>query len=174
LCALVALALAGTVPAQAVDGDSQPLDRTVSYGVYDDPNDPGRVLIWLVVFHLEETVTVGGQIGWTVEDIHVFDVANGPDGLWWVSHADVEVPELQEFDMPPYVEGLAACEDSEEPDLEYELEGQVYTAPPGGPHFAIAAALDLRFWEQSEPAPLIVRENEPVEVNAREYPPIGQ
>jgi hypothetical protein len=169
-----------------VDGDSQPLDRTVSYGVYDDPNDPGRVLIWLVVFHLEETVTVGGQIGWTVEDIHVFDVANGrewidsqpavntPDGLWWVSHADVEVPELQEFDMPPYVEGLAACEDSEEPDLEYELEGQVYTAPPGGPHFAIAAALDLRFWEQSEPAPLIVRENEPVEVNAREYPPIGQ
>ncbi len=185
-CALIAMGWQ-TGSTQARDGGGPaPLQQTVSYGVYDDPDDPNRSLIWLIVAHLQEPEADGNLVGWAVQDVHLFDATNPErvwidaqpsvgtlDGLWWIEHADPQAPQLEEFDSPPQISGLTACEDPNEPDLEYEFEGETYIAPPGGPHFALATALNLRLWEDQS-APLIERESEPVEMGIRECPPIIQ
>lgn len=122
----------------------------------------------MAVFYLTESNSSGDDIGRSVDKVKFIEVNAEPtadrewidtsvsfdtsDRLWWITHADPDNPALAEFDMPPLIDGLAAAQETSEPDLEYELEGVTYFPPPSplGPHFAITAALDLKFWVEHE------------------------
>lgn len=168
------------------EADQQPAVRTVQYAIYDDPDSPSRQVIWRVALELHAADSDGNVIGWAIDSIELWEAGSSPrlwadaapevdtpDGLWWVTHAQPSSPQSQEFDMPPYVSGMAAADDPNGPDLEYELAGTEYTAPPGGPHFAAVAALDIRFNEENEPSPLVERMEESVEILDDPLPPAG-
>lgn len=166
-----------------VAADSPPT-RFVQYVIYDDVNAPNRQIAWRVALELHAAESDGDAIGWAVDELQIREddasprtwiVAapdvDTPDGLWWVTHADPDNPQLQEFDMPPFIGGTATAEN--EAALAYEMAGVAYTAPAGGPHFASVAALDLRFLLEGEPNPVVQRWEEPVMIIEYPMPPMS-
>lgn len=189
-CALVVPCVLGVLRgAEATQATSPPQTQIVSYTVYEDPDAPNPTPIWMVALLLVEADASGNDVGWAVGEVTIYEIndpsadrvwvhtapnVDTPDGLWWVNHADPANPQLQEFDLPPLVSGLAAAEDPIDPDLNYEFEGRAYVAPPGGPQFAATAAIDLRFIEYQSPWPVIDRQDEPVEILDDPAPPMDQ
>ena len=181
---IVSIGLASISFARSVD---TPLKQVVSYSVYEDPNDPDSDLIWMIVAYLTKSDSDGNSIGWSVDKIKLFEVnaaptpdrewidatptVDTPDGLWWIKHADPNSPDLAEFDMPPFIDGLAYAQDPSDSDLDYEFEGVVYNEPPGGPHFTLTAALNMLMIEDI--TKLLEKLAEPVEIHNTELPPVG-
>ena len=56
---------------------SQPLEQTVSFSIYEDPDDPTE-LIWMVVLYLTESDSNDNSIGWAVDQITLFEVNASP------------------------------------------------------------------------------------------------
>ncbi len=181
---IVSIGLASISLARSPD---TPLQQVVSHSVYQDPNDPESDLIWMIVTYLTESDSDGDSIGWSVDEIKFFEInadptpdrewvdpapsVDTPDGLWWIEHADSNSPDLAEFDMPPFVDGVADAQDPSDSDLDYEFEGAVYSEPTEGSQFTLTAALNMSLienvtmlWEKSA---------EPVEIHTRELPPAG-
>jgi hypothetical protein len=87
------------------------------------------------------------------------------DGLWWVDHTDPQDPVRSEFVLPPAMSGTADASEPEVDDLDYELEGETYTPPPGGPPFSVTASLTYYFAMHEDPEdPEEEGEDEPAEV----------
>ncbi len=181
---IVSIGLASISFARSLD---PPLQQVVSHSVYQDPNDPESDLIWMIVAYLTESDSVGNSIGWSVDKIKLFEVnadptpdrewvdtaptVDTPDGLWWIEHADPNSPDLAEFDMPPFIDGLADAQDPSDSDLDYEFEGVVYDEPAEGPQFALTAALNMLMIENV--IKLQEKSAEPVEIHNTQLPPIG-
>ncbi len=183
LCAVSGLLALGGLSAAlaAVSGPSPAAVNTeiVSYGIYDDPSDEqNRKLIYWIVLYLEESDRDSNSIGWTVDKVKVIEF-NDPaadrdwidqsptvdtsDGLWWVDHADLNDPQPEEFVMPPFVDGTADYQGSqEEPALDYDFEGVALGLSEY--YFTVTAALTFIFTEENETTCLICRNFEPVEV----------
>ncbi len=163
-----------------VTSHALPADRSVSYRIYQDPNNPSAGALFTVILELTADSANGSSVGWEVQEARITQHANGgnparkwsqaaptvgtADGLWWVTHADPQSPLVSEFTMPPSISGVADSDDPQQPDLEYAIAGRVYTPPPTGSHFLITAALDYVFAEAGSSEPEDEGEEEPGEV----------
>jgi hypothetical protein len=121
----------------------QPLTKTISYGIHEDPNDPNSAVVFTITLDLRAEARAGDSIGWGVTQIEFVEPGQGggddtlwidsdpsvpsSDGRWWIDHADWTDPQLEEFAEPPHLVGTAPAEDPYDADLEYDFEGDDYT-----------------------------------------------
>ncbi|MCG8404786.1 MAG: hypothetical protein MI923_06270 [Phycisphaerales bacterium] len=159
VCANVALAL--------------PDDQSLEYKIYD-----GTQVVFTVQIDLKAVSVDNGSVEWSIEKMEfrqhgskideweeLNPTVNTPDGRWWVDHADTEKPEIEEFDMPPLLEGCATSQSPNIDDLDFSFEGQVYTEPPGGAPYTITVALDYLFHIVGKVDPEEEGEDEPAELD---------
>ncbi|MCG8409443.1 MAG: hypothetical protein MI923_29915 [Phycisphaerales bacterium] len=150
-----------------------PDDQTIEYKIYD-----GTQVVFTVRIHLKAVSVDNGSVEWSVQKMVFYQqgsktgdweelnpTVDTPDGRWWVNHADTENPELEEFDMPPLMEGCATSLNSNVDDLDFSFEGQVYTEPPGGAPYTITVALDYLFHIVGKIDPEEEGEDEPAELD---------
>lgn len=171
----------------AAGAQALPTDRTIAYRIFDDPGDPNAVVLFIVKLSLGAQESAGSSVGWKIKQISIrqsptqsqpattwiesLPAVGTPDGLWWVAHADPESPVLSEFTRPPLLSGRATAQQSSQPDLDYDLEGQAYTPPPGGPPFTVTAALDYTFIKVGDSEPTGDGEDEPTDMEEDGNPP---
>jgi hypothetical protein len=157
----------------------EPMD--VVYRIHDNPNDPDSAIVFTVMLSLEAQEADENSIGWQITEIRFRQpgqngdpdtiwIESDPDvptqdGLWWVDHADRENPQLDEFDEPPHLVGIAAAADPNATDLKYDFEGVGYTPGSGGPPWDVTAALDYKFKLDGQSSPLESGTDEPVEID---------
>lgn len=124
--------------------------QTIEYNIYETPNDPQSEVIFAVSLELEADQQIlgrgrGGSVGWYVSEIRLTEpgqegnpdvvwVEDAPmvdtlDGLWWIDHANLSVPDISDFVMRPAFEGTAVAVDLTEDDLDYVLEEVVRPRP---------------------------------------------
>lgn len=142
---------------------SLPEDRSILYTIYDDPDQQTPVATFTVQLDIEAEEESETHIGWRITNMTFEDLAGGRvweqspsvDALWWVAHADKNDPQLDEFDMPPHLTGVANIVGSGD-DLDYDLEGVKFS---GTPPFTVTAALDHSFALAVAP-PIVIEEGE--------------
>ena len=169
-----------------------PDTQTVSFWIHDDPSDPESEVTFKIKLSLTEDDSDGNSIGWDVTSIEFRQIHDtGPDtvwvesspsvpsgdGLWWVTHADPDDPQRDEFVMPPNLSGTAAAQDPNDDDLDYDFEGVTYIPPPpsGEPPGEVTAAMDHYFAAAIWP-PIVIEtgDDEPVELPPPwRSPPVG-
>lgn len=144
-----------------------PPDRHVYFAVHQNPDNPtspiqyyftldisavsqdGNDIGWAVTsFSITELVTLGNDIVWSLDDPFV----DTTDGLWWVTHADPDNPVRFEFTLPAHMADTALAEDPSNADLDFDMQGESYTAPPGGAPYEVTAALDFSLTLSTTPA----------------------
>lgn len=167
-----------------------PPDRHVYFAVHQNPDNPtspiqyyftldvtavsqdGNDIGWAVTsFSVTELVTLGNDIVWSLVDPFV----DTEDGLWWVTHADPENPVRSEFILPVHIADTALAEDPSNADLDFDMKGESYTAPPGGAPYEVTAALDFSLKLSTTPAgdpPDDSGDDEPVDT-PDDLPPSG-
>jgi hypothetical protein len=183
------LAAASLLPGAAVSlgGPSRAtMNKVITYRVYDDPSDQqNREAIWEIRLYVTESESDQDSIGWAIGKIEVVDLSVDPDkvytdqsptvdtadGLWWVTHADLEDPQVAEFDDAPPLSGTADAPDPQEPDLEYELAGAELSSPEDT-YFGVCAGLDVWLKLVTEGDPALNRPREPVELEMDDDPPL--
>ncbi len=127
-----------------------PDDRTIEYNIYETPNDPRSDVIFVVRLELVADQQIngrgrGGSVGWEVTEIRLTEPGQGDnpdlvwveeapivdtlDGLWWIDHADLGVPDIADFVFRPAFEGTAMAVNLSEEDLDYALEEVVRVRP---------------------------------------------
>lgn len=135
---------------------TSPQTWTVRYWVHEtpsDPNSPVTLKYELALCAVDGDCTA---TGWAVTSIEIrqVDLLGGPDrvwtqddpnlptadGLWWVSHANVDDPQSSEFVLPPALEGIATAADPNDADLHYTVAGVAET-PPDPTAYEVAAVL---------------------------------
>jgi len=144
-----------------------PPDRHVYMAIHQNPDNPtspvqyyftlnitavsqdGNDIGWAVTsFSITEKVTLGNDIVWSLDDPFVDTV----DGLWWVTHADPDNPVRSEFILPVHIADTALAEDPSNADLDFDVAGDTYTAPPEGAPYEVTAALDFSLRLSTTPA----------------------
>lgn len=153
----------------SVSASTLPDPVYIRYQVHQDsdPQEPVSYEIGLVLTALERG---GDDIGWRVDGVEIrkIDSSGGADfiwrdlapevdtqdGLWWVTHADADAPTNADFVEPPPVAGQAATVQRASADLDYELEGEVYTSPPEGDPWEVTASLSFVLTLDGETEPL--------------------
>jgi len=81
-----------------------------------------------------------------------------------VEHADPDNPVRSDFVEPAPVTDTALADDPADPDLHFDVVGVPYTPPPGGPPYAVTAALDFTFTKDGHTDPDDSGNDEPVDV----------
>ena len=163
-----------------------PATQDVVYKIHDDPNDPNSAIALTVKLFLTSEDYDRNWVGWEITEAR-FRQPNGgepdriwiesdpnvpsQDGLWWIEHADRSDPQLSEFDDPPHLVGLAAAENPNNDDLEYDFQGASYTPPPGGPPWDPTGALGFEFTIDGQSTPFLDETDEPVEIGDEDDPP---
>lgn len=157
-------------------------DQTVQFNLRETPGNPLSNITHRVILGLFEDGRDGDNVGWEVAiaTIHELD-GNGDvayrwskgyptvdtgDGLWWIEHADPDNPVMEEFVLPPRIYDTAGALDPGVSDLDFDIEGNTYNEPPGGPPFDTTGSLDsfLRLADTPPPPPKKDESDEPVEV----------
>jgi hypothetical protein len=158
-----------------------PEDRGVRYSIREVPTDPNSAVRWTVDLSLEAVDRCGNDVGWAITRVTITDLdsignvdrtwtelAPGlatPDGLWWVSHADLEAIESGEFDVLPALGGFAQPTLGTSTTLSYSLAGAVYTPEPGDPLFGhTVSGLTYAFMLEGSSTPEEEGEDEPAEI----------
>lgn len=156
-----------------------PPDETITYEIHEDPQDPESRVIFVVKLALEAEDSDSSSVGWRIAMAKFRKVEQGPDtdwiiedpyvptadGLWWVEHADIDAPALDEFTEPPHLSGTADPMDPSDPDLDYDLQGVSYVPPepPEEPPYFVTTILDYIFWMVGEPEPEVEGDEEPAD-----------
>ena len=157
-----------------------PHDQIVECNIRERPTDPDSTIVFVVRLELSADSQNGSQIGWEITSTEFRQKAvlepgdkvwgknsptvGTPDGLWWVTHGDPDEPKLDEFVLPPSMNGTAAAEEPSDEDLDYTIQGIAYSPPPGGPPFDVTGSLSYSFTIQGESEPEAEGDDEPVEV----------
>lgn len=184
---VLSLALVSLAPQQLYGVEEPPCLRaathTVRYGIHETPADPNSPLTFLITLSLAASAGDCTATGWHIATIELRQVdpnagpdtvwthddpnVSTPDGLWWVSHADVSSPQSSEFVLPPHLVGTAAAADPNDADLEYDIVGVAYTPPaaPESPPYAVTAATTFELHIVGEPTPIESDSDAPVEVD---------
>ncbi len=177
------LCVLGFVIVPAAETQALPKSRTITYTIYEDPNDNESDIIYTVELDIEASDSDGDSIGWEVletritkrntgstpdeEWVESYPNVDSLDGLWWIDHVDGNAPDLSEFVIPPLIEGVATPEIPANEDLEYMLEGSVYTPPsiPDQPPFDVTTALSYTFKKAQEQEPDAEADDVPVDTD---------
>jgi len=156
-----------------------PPDRLVHFGIHEDPSNPHRPMQYLLSLSISAQSQSGDFIGWAVTNYRITEKAvlgsdtvwdvdspavNTADGLWWVEHADPNNPVRGDFIEPAPVVDTAIANDPGDPDLHFDVVGVAYAPPPGGPPYAVTAALDFAFTRDGHTSPDDSGDDEPVDV----------
>lgn len=160
----------------------------VEYRIHQTPSDPQSPVVFTIQMTLERQSTSSSQASWHAAVIEfrkkgtggaadrvwvAYDVeADTTDGLWRVTHADVDQPVAAEFVLPPAYWGTADAVISTNPDLDFDFQGRPYTPPAGGAPYAVTAGMD---WElDTAVGPEIPPgHDDPVDVPPVVHPPGG-
>jgi hypothetical protein len=145
----------------AAAGSAHPTNAefvTVSYSIFEEPENPLSPEVFRVVVTLDEYSRAGETIGWNVVQVEcrkfggttlswigVAPEVDTADGLWYVTHADADVPTAADFTTPPVISGTGDSQQIGGADLEFQFRGAMYIAPASGPHYSTTAALDYEF-----------------------------
>jgi hypothetical protein len=164
-------------------------EMEVRYNIREVPDDPESAITWTIDLSLQAEEIDGNSIAWSVHSVTICQLdaqeqpestwvdtsptVDLPGGQWWVTHADAEDPLVSEFVLPPYIEGIAAMENSASADMSYYLEGAPYDPSPDPPLFAVTAALDYSFSVDGDPPVFKEAVAEPVLIPPDCHPPIG-
>ena len=159
-----------------------PPDFVAQFNLRETPGDPFSDITHRVIVGLFEDSRSGDNVAWeaAILTIHELDengdveyrwtkgypTVDTTDGLWWIEHADPDNPVMEEFVLSPRIHGTALALDQGVSDLDFDIEGNVYAEPPGGPPFETTGSLDtfLRLAESPPPAPKKDESDEPVEM----------
>ncbi len=162
----------------AVVTAEEPTNMNLRYSIHDDPNDPESPVVFIVELDLRAADTNGDEVGWEVKqarfkkldglqvikewfaDWPEFDTV---DGLWWIEHVEAKQPELEEFTLPPLLAGTAQRKNASGPGLEFDLVGESYTPPQGGPPYPVTSSLTHFFQEVGGSTPEQSGEDTPTE-----------
>lgn len=140
-----------------------PPDETVVLIIREDPEEPESSPKFSIKLSLKAQSMVGQSVGWAINratirrfvdevpDAEWQDtgaVVLTSDGLWWVEHANPQTPDLSEFANPPHIVGNADAKTGNVNDLDYDIEGVLYTPPPEGPPYAVTIGLNHYFIQQ--------------------------
>ena len=162
-----------------------PVDRSQIMYIRHDASDPDSDVRYEIELFLTADEIDGDSVGWdiTSSTLREFDefgttitkwtdsavTISTNDGLWWIDHADAQAPVSAEFIEPPLIYGTGQSGDPNAPDLDYDLEGFEYTAPPGGPPWTLTGSLTYSMTEEGETQAEEDEDEEPIEYE--ELPP---
>jgi hypothetical protein len=154
-----------------------PTSWTVDYWIHETPTDPNSPVTVKIQLALSSNTTGCSSVGWNISSIEIrrVNAANDtemvwvdsspevftPDGLWWVTHANVTTPVASEFLLPPHLSGVATASPSGT-DLSYDFAGLTLDPVPTAP-YSVTAWLDHSFQLQGEATPFEEGTDEPVE-----------
>ena len=156
-----------------------PADRSVFYVMHAVPTDPASEATFIVKLDLRAVDQIGADVAWEVAAATFRESLTGgnenrwnitlpfvdtPDGLWWIEHADPDIPVRSEFTVPPTLLGLAIAEDPADPDLHFDVAGVLYVPPPEGAPYQTTASLSYAMRQDGDPDPDPVGDDEPVDV----------
>ena len=160
--------------------DARPPDFTLQFNFHKTVGDPTSDIDFQLTMGLMKEEQDGDDIGWHVQVVTIRQVdENGnvvatwfktnpfvdtTDELWWIEHDDPKNPVNREFLIPPLIYGTAGHVNPSEAALEFEFEGDLYVAPPGGAPFPETASLTTLLKEEGNPTPKKDEEKEPVEM----------
>lgn len=119
----------------------------VDYSVREDPSDEESDVLYVFSLGLSEVNVDCDGIWWKVEELVIVEVNNSgghdkywseddplvgtSNGLWWVEHANTSKPIAEELHSPPLIIGTAVAHDTNDEDMDYDVEGEEYVTPPG-------------------------------------------
>lgn len=144
LCGCVLMSVVASAQALA----NPPSQFTVTASIYEVPGDTNSTLKFKVSWSLEPVSVNGNDVGWEVVETTIMREAVGPNfavyyrdeapdvdttvGLWWVTHADIDKPTIDEFLSSPTISGVAVDLDENEADLNYSvtLNGESTSGAP--------------------------------------------
>lgn len=166
-----------------------PADQTVYYLIREDPDDAQSDVVFEIELDITAEQGTANAVEWSVTEARFAEIGtNGTavdswtdedpaitssNGLWWVSHDDVENPDPAEFNVPPHIEGTAA-NDSSGDDLDYAFVNGDLTQAQSGMYNGRVAGLTHSFARIASAEPIVEGENEPVEVPyPSDEPPAG-
>jgi hypothetical protein len=130
----------------------------VVYKIHSTPSNPQTPVAFVITATLERVSTSGSQATWNASVIQfrkkgtggaadtvweAYDVdAETTDGLWHVTHANVNTPLVSEFTLPPRYFGTAAPVSNSNQTLNFDFKGRSYTAPEGGAPYTLTAGMN--------------------------------
>ncbi len=180
LCALLAVGLQSSTLWAAM-----PADRVVKYFVRETPTDPESDVIFMFGLKISASERDGESIGWSITEVRLKEpgspvrlwIDDSPTtptapGLWWIDHADGDVPDDSEFAVTPSIQGTADAQDPNDDDMDYALLGATYSPPPslfGGD--VSSQTFDFTFVQES--TPYLDGTDEPTAIDDDVSPPVG-
>ena len=156
-------------------------EEVITYKIREDPQDSSSMVVFEVSLELRALEQDGNSIGWNINAAEFTQMVDGKPGSvwtkaaplgnnkWWVEHADPSNPVPEEFDEVPFMQGAAVAGDPNDPDLDYDLEGFVYTGYPP-PYSGKVSSWTYAFTRANETKPAEEGEDEPVEIDGEEEP----
>lgn len=178
VCALLAFGLQGS-PLWA----AMPADRVVKYFVRETPTDPESDVIFVFALKIRTSERDGDSIGWSITEVRLKEpgsparlwIDDSPttptaSGLWWIDHADADVPDDSEFAVTPTMQGTADAQDPNDDDMDYDLQGATYSPPPSL-YSGCVSSQTFEFTFVQESRPYIDGTDEPVAIDDDEDPP---
>lgn len=180
VCALLAVGLQSSTLWAAM-----PADRVVKYFVRETPTDPESDVIFMFGLKISASERDGESIGWSITEVRLKEpgspvriwIDDSPttpttSGLWWIDHADGDVPDDSEFAVTPNMQGTADAQDPNDDDMDYDLLGATYSPPPslfGGD--VSSQTFDFTF--VGDNTPYIDGTGEPTAIDDDVNPPVG-
>ena len=155
-------------------------DQVIVYKIREDPSDTKSAVVFEVSLELTNMDQDGNAIGWRIDLAKFVQIVAGgsniewtkekPLGsLWWVEHAALSDPQLEEFDEVPLLQGTAESVDPQNQDLNYDLEGTPYTSSPLS-YSGRVTALTYTFTKAGQAEPEEEGDDEPVEIDGERDP----
>ena len=165
-----------------------PPDRVVHIAIHQNPENPNSRVQYYLSYSITAEEQDGDWIGWEIETFTITEKAllgsdtvwdvddpdvGTTDGLWWVEHDDPDNPVRADFVEPAPVADTAVANDPADPDLDFDVVGVPYTAPPEGPPYEITGAISFAFSTTPDPndPPDDGGDDEPVDNGPPPWPP---
>ncbi|MCZ6817831.1 MAG: hypothetical protein O7F76_14185 [Planctomycetota bacterium] len=163
-----------------------PVDQYITVTIHETPSDPQSDIDFVVIMKLTADRQDGDSVGWEVLSFKIeqwdggskskvwMETAPAVTGdLWWIEHADPNDPQDDEFVEPPEIIGTAGPIEGTNDDLDYDIDGTVYTPPPlpASPPFTNTGSLDAEFWIVGESQAELDMTDEPASIERDNDPP---
>ena len=173
------LAIFGTALVRPVVAQTElPPDQSIQMSIHADPDDSESPVRFTLTLHLSAESQDGAAIAWHVNWIEVDHLdpygelinswyeldpeVNTANGAWVVTHADPLTPAIEEFSVPPEIQGFATSKSDAGDDLQYHLAGKV-AEPEAVKPYDVTVFADYLFWKASDAEPLDEGGEKPIE-----------
>jgi hypothetical protein len=181
VAAIILLGLSAGAVAQTL-----PADTYVAYWIHEQPGDPESPVAFSVTLSLQAVASYDSSVGWKIASVELRQPGTGggddlvwadsapvvdtPDGLWWVSHADMLYPQRSEFYQLPMFWGVGEALESLNEDIEYAFDGPGSVPLIEAP-YAVTTKMDFYVAYDGDPDPVTNGQDEPVEIPDEPDPP---